>query len=205
MIVYLARNVITGDRYVGQTSRSIDVRVREHLRHCRRTGKNKGIFHKALLKYGAEAFRWSVLGRARDRDALDRLEQAWIDFFKCRAPNGYNLECGGNRNKGHSPQSKALIAAANTGVVFSDERRARISKAKRGQKYPPRSQVHERKLSECKLGENNPACKLTDEQVAEVRALLSEGKLSQRVIATRFGVSQSAISSIKMNKRRTQA
>ena len=202
MIVYLARNKINGMCYVGQTSRPILVRVKEHLRHCRRQDRRKGVFHKALLKHGQEAFEWEILGRASGREQLDELERAWVAALNCVTPNGYNLETGGNRNKNHSPRSRKLIAEAARGVVFSEERKAKISETKRGQKYAPRTEEHKRKLSECKMGSKNPSAVLSDQQVEEIRLLASSKSKPQSQIALQYGVSQSTVSAIHLRKRR---
>lgn len=221
MIVYLARNKSNGMCYVGQTARTLEVRIKEHLRHCRRTDRNKGIFHKALLKNGAEAFEWEILGRARDRETLDRLEQAWVERLNSRAPSGYNLETGGNRNKRHSEDTKARIAASNTGVVFSVERRAKIASAKRGQKYAPRTpehcaaisaaktgrktgpqtEEHRRKCSLARSGERNSLAKLSNEQVKEIRSLAGGGATTRELVA-QFSVNKSTINRIKSGKAR---
>lgn len=50
-------------------------------------------------------------------------------------------------------------------------------------------------------GESNPAAKLTDADVTAIRAALRSGE-TQRAIAARHGVSQSAISNIKLRKSR---
>ena len=50
-------------------------------------------------------------------------------------------------------------------------------------------------------GSSNGRSKLTQEQVAEIRALYASGGLSQDKIAARYGVSQFAISAIVRNKR----
>ena len=47
----------------------------------------------------------------------------------------------------------------------------------------------------------NPAKKLTEEDIREIRILLKEGNLKQIEIAKRFNVDQSHISNIKNNKR----
>ena len=50
-------------------------------------------------------------------------------------------------------------------------------------------------------GEKNPAHKLTDQQVAEIRGL--RGSMTQKAIAKRFGVRQSQISRIQTGARRS--
>lgn len=51
------------------------------------------------------------------------------------------------------------------------------------------------------MGESHPNVKLTDDQVAAIRLLLEQG-VKQRVIAERFGVRQSYISSLKTGRIR---
>lgn len=53
-------------------------------------------------------------------------------------------------------------------------------------------------------GSANPASKLSDAQVVELRAMLVRGE-RQRVIAERFGISQSAVSLIALGKVRRHA
>lgn len=49
----------------------------------------------------------------------------------------------------------------------------------------------------------SPAKKLSDEDVAEIRRLLSEGRMFQREIAKQFGVARNHISRIKTGARRS--
>lgn len=53
------------------------------------------------------------------------------------------------------------------------------------------------------FGERNPAAKLTDGQVDEIRSLLEQGR-TQREIAAHFGISQSNVSQIKCGRRRSR-
>lgn len=52
-----------------------------------------------------------------------------------------------------------------------------------------------------RAGEQNPAAKLSDADVVEIRAALARGE-RQHAIAARYGVSQSAVSNIKLGKAR---
>lgn len=54
------------------------------------------------------------------------------------------------------------------------------------------------------IGENNPASKLSHRNVRTIRRLLTESGLTQWEIARRFGVSQSAISHIKLKHTYTE-
>lgn len=54
------------------------------------------------------------------------------------------------------------------------------------------------------FGTKNPACKLSDVQVDEIRKLLAEGKLFQYEIARMFGISRNHVSSLKTGHRRKE-
>lgn len=59
---------------------------------------------------------------------------------------------------------------------------------------------HKQGRSSGASGSQNGRSKLTDEQVAEIKTLLASKKLSQEKIAKMYGVVQTTISSIKLNK-----
>lgn len=65
-IVYQATNLINGKRYIGRTGHSLGSRIAQHFNAAGRL--RTGHFHNALLKYGKESFRWSVL---LECDAVD--------------------------------------------------------------------------------------------------------------------------------------
>ena len=56
--IYKVTNTVNGKLYIGQTSRTIEVRWREHIQDA--FGRNnKGFFalHRAIKKYGKDAFK----------------------------------------------------------------------------------------------------------------------------------------------------
>lgn len=53
-------------------------------------------------------------------------------------------------------------------------------------------------------GEKNPAAKLTDNQIAQIRLAYSKGGYTQAQIAARFGVSHQAVSKIVRGQRRAK-
>ena len=92
-IIYKITNLLDGMVYVGQTTRSIEVRFREHAVADSRIGN-------AIRKYGAENFSCEVVEECESRAALDEREIFWIAHFNCKAPNGYNMTDGGERGRG---------------------------------------------------------------------------------------------------------
>lgn len=121
MIVYLATNTVNGKRYVGKTTRSIDVRVKEH-RDLAESGA-KSIFHCAIRKHGFEAFAWAVIAEVAgesvdDLDAAETLKIQELETFAYEHPTkGYNMTRGGDglRDYKHSEEAKAKMSASRSG------------------------------------------------------------------------------------------
>lgn len=92
------------------------------------------------------------------------------------------------------------------GETFSDEHRAKISKALTGKKSPligiPLSEEHRQKVSLNHAdvsGESNPAAKLNEEDVRQILCMIKIG-ISYSSIAEIFNVTKTTISAIKRNK-----
>ena len=99
-IIYKVTCLITNKVYIGQTIRDLCVRQREHFSDA--FGCNSKLhFHKALRKYGKDAFKWEMI-RYIDLDCdnieekLHRLEKYYIKKY-----NSY--ECGYNETIGGEP------------------------------------------------------------------------------------------------------
>jgi group I intron endonuclease len=94
--IYKATNLINGKIYVGQTTKSLKVRIKSHY-DSHKTPKI--IFHKALKKYGFENFEWCVIDSANSQNELDIKEKFWIEFYQTyigyKHSNGYNATTGG--------------------------------------------------------------------------------------------------------------
>jgi group I intron endonuclease len=109
-VVYQAVNLINGKRYIGITSRTLLTRATEHLSDakCR---KNPAVaFHRAIRKYGADLFRFSVLASVDSFEDACRIEVRLIAAWHPE----YNSSKGGDGNVGltHTAEARARIAAA---------------------------------------------------------------------------------------------
>ena len=91
MIVYKITNLDNSKCYVGQTKFTAEKRFKEHA-------KSDSCIGKAIRKYGEEQFNLEVLATCETREEAYELEIAFIKFFDCMAPNGYNLTEGGLHN-----------------------------------------------------------------------------------------------------------
>lgn len=86
--------------YIGQTTRSLNVRVKEHLKQSEKIGKNH--FHNALHKYGIDNFEIKIIHIVKKENKndlineLNRLEILEITNFDSMN-NGYNSNSGGKR------------------------------------------------------------------------------------------------------------
>lgn len=137
-IVYQATNRLNGHRYIGVTIQGLAARESEHRKLARRpTGGFH--FHRAMRKHGEENFVFELLGDFGPDEELARIyEREAIEAYKPE----YNLSHGGEG--GSMPEvTRQRISASNKGRVspmkgkkFTDEHRAKISKANKGQPKP---------------------------------------------------------------------
>ena len=172
-VVYKITNTRNGKPYVGQTTRPIKERFREHAR-CR-----KSLIGKAIRKYGAENFTFEVLEECENAEQLNEREIFWIAELNCKSPNGYNISDGGEGHMGwtHTPEACAKISATNRGEKnpfygkhHTDETKAKMSAAKCGRKLSPETRA---KISAAKCGR-----KFSPETRAKISAANSGRKLS---------------------------
>ena len=117
-IIYKITNKVNGKIYVGQTTRSMDVRWGSHARGANRTG----VFDRAIRLYGKDNFFREEIATAFDQDELDRMERLFIVEFDSRVPAGYNVLPGGSGYKEMGPEQKRKISVAQKGRHPSSRR-----------------------------------------------------------------------------------
>jgi group I intron endonuclease len=182
MLVYQATNLSNGKVYVGQTTDSLQVRIRRHLSY------GSQHFPRALRKYGLNSFRFTIIDTASTQEELDAKERDWIAKLNCQHPLGYNLTAGGGGASGWkaSDETKAKISAAKIGKTpmtqegkmrlaeyrrthpASLETRHKLSAALTGRVF---SATHRQRLSESHLGHQQfLGRKHTPETIAKMRA-----------------------------------
>ena len=93
--------MVNGKQYVGQTTRTLEERWREH---CSSHSKCIALYAD-IDKYGKENFRVEQLDIGVDQFDLDYKESMWIECLHTMSPNGYNLKNGGSHGK-HSEEVK---------------------------------------------------------------------------------------------------
>jgi group I intron endonuclease len=96
-IIYCAYNTISHKYYIGQTTRSLAERWKEH---CWTPSSKQTYFAKAIRKYGKSAFELTILATAGTHDQLNDLERLWIITTRSFDPKvGYNSTFGGDRSE----------------------------------------------------------------------------------------------------------
>jgi len=143
--IYILENSINGKKYVGQTTKTFKTRLQQHL-------KSKFVIGNALKKYGLDNFKQYIYSGIPE-NLLDYCETEMIKRLDTIAPNGYNLESGGHKNKHASEESKRKMSEAQSGKHLSKETKRKISEALKGRMF---SEEHKKKISESKKGEKNP-------------------------------------------------
>ena len=167
-IIYKAVNKLNGRIYIGLTTRSLDVRIAEHLRDPRSC-----IFGNALRKYGVLSFEFSVVDTGESREILAEKEMYWIRQYDCVKPNGYNLTEGGEGTLNPSAETRAKMSLANIGnkrmlgKKHSDETKKKLSQYRTGIKL---SEEHKAKIGKASLGR-----KLSDESKKKI-SIANKGK-----------------------------
>lgn len=91
--IYKIVNDINDKIYIGQTTRTIQVRWKEHLKESLNIRSNQPIY-RAMRKYGNEHFTIDKIEEV-DNNQLNEREQYWINYYNTYY-NGYNATFGGD-------------------------------------------------------------------------------------------------------------
>lgn len=135
MIIYKAENKINGKVYIGKTIYSLNDRKQDHIRRSKRNNTNI-IFQRAIKKYGADNFEWSILCETNIESKLNVLEKFYIAAYK-KITGIYNMTEGGEGLSGmsFSESHKHKISESHKGKIISDETRKKIGETSKGRKH----------------------------------------------------------------------
>lgn len=147
-IYHIRRKSNPSDGYVGQTKThqwrtaqnkwvlyGYMERYKQHIINANNPNKEKlkcRYLYNAICKYRSSDFEISLLEECSIAE-LDEREVYWIKTLNTLAPNGYNLESGGNKNKWASEEtrekqreSKRLYNESEAGKLFNRENTKRL-------------------------------------------------------------------------------
>ena len=153
MVIYLATNQENGKVYVGQTTRTLPIRMKQHISRAR--GGDDHCFARALLKYGLDGFDWEIIRECDTIEALNKLEQYYISILdSTKKEYGYNRTEGGMGSVGYKPSAKTLIklSKAAKGRKHTEEVKKVISEASKKRWEDPEYRA---KMPDMR-GENHP-------------------------------------------------
>ena len=114
-IIYLATNINSNKKYVGQTFTTLSHRKNKH-RSSAFNYDSQLKFHQALRKHGWNAFKWEIIETDVELDLLDERETYWVEYHDS-FNNGYNMTVGGCSSRGyqHTEETKEKLRNAAKG------------------------------------------------------------------------------------------
>lgn len=95
-IIYKVENSITHEIYIGATTKSIEIRIKDHFDKAKRGDGH--YFQEAIATYGPDAFKWEQVDTANSINELAEKEKQYVNKFKSKE-KGYNIDGGGGFKK----------------------------------------------------------------------------------------------------------
>lgn len=182
--IYKISNTQNNKIYIGQTTKNIDLRFRQHLAkadyYVNRYGNDSYKYvhlYLAMNKYGKDCFKIEQIDIAETQAELDQKEAYWIEFYDA-INTGYNMMPGSTKE---NPMSSELVKSKHDNIMRSDAVRKKISDSlKRYRQENGVSEEHRKKLSEA---QQNRKCFIKDGKITytslnneqKVNELLADG------------------------------
>ena len=132
--IYRILNKINNKNYIGLTTKTIELRFKQHIKLINNNVKNKNrrLIHKAIYKYGIDNFDFIKIieDDSLTLEELKELEKRYISEYNTLYPFGYNLTKGGDGTVGYhlSKSHKEYLSNLYKGKKLSDEHKQNISK-----------------------------------------------------------------------------
>ena len=164
--IYKITNKVNGKLYIGQTTRTVEKRFKEHMYraqyYCIKYGDKRYKymhFYLAIVKHGEENFIVETIDTAETRQELNRKERYWIKFYNA-ITDGYNMLPGGSKA---NPMNTKAVKDKHDEIMRSDEVRNKISATLKEYKQQHGiSEAHRRHLSEA---QRNRKCFIKDGKI----------------------------------------
>ncbi len=156
--VYLVKNKINGKVYIGKSHHTPEKRFKIHCQNAfskKRKGKRNVYFHKAITKYGSDAFEIFLLEKCETNEKAGEKEIFYIKKFNSKNHNiGYNLTDGGEGVVGRKKSKEEIerLRQLLTGRKLSEEHKKKLSLANKGKII---SEKTKEKISQKNSGSGN--------------------------------------------------
>lgn len=117
MLIYKITNNINNKVYIGQTTNSLNERIREYRNEYKYNPNSRPII-RAMNKYGFNNFNFEIIDKTDSKLELDELERKYIkEYNSLITQNGYNVELGGSGKGKHSKETRRKISEAQIGKL----------------------------------------------------------------------------------------
>lgn len=156
-IIYRWTNKVNGKKYVGQTIHP----EKRYQQHKRGEKADSQIIDRAILKYGAENFDYTVLltihadTREELRGLLDEAEIALIRLEQSyyKTGKGYNMTLGGMTRGSytHTETTKIKLSKMKKGKKLSETAKRNIAEGHRGLKFTELHKTNLQKANTCRM------------------------------------------------------
>lgn len=170
MIIYKITNKLNGTCYIGQTTKSLERRWKEH---CKLSSKCRYLNY-AIKKYGKESFSINTISKYDNLVDLNNAEEYYIDWYNSLVPNGYNLDSGG-KSKKPSKETKQKQSDVKLGKHLSQR-----TEIKPGQRLSPKTEFKKGMVS------------LNKKQIIDLESGFVFGSLAECALA--FNISNTLLS-----------
>lgn len=129
--IYKVTNTVTGEIYIGATTKSIEER---RIDHIQKANNDLGsYFQQAIGTYGSEAFSWEQIDTAENSNELAAKETYYILQYNSKE-SGYNEDRGGGFKKtiyqynleGQFMQSFENLSSAASALTITKKRISKI-------------------------------------------------------------------------------
>ena len=186
--VYSITNIDNGRRYIG-SSIHIYQRWSDHKSKLHKRKHYSTLLQNDWDTYGNDKIIFEILENSENIEQLKEREQYWMDFYQSYI-YGYNTLPDSNSWEGahHSAESIRKMSVAATkrliGWIMPEKHKIALLIAVR--------MPHSKERKEKKRGQGNPNAKLTNDDVARIKYLLSVG-IKIMPISKEYNVSFNAI------------
>ena len=217
MYVYVLTNKLNNKKYVGITTRNLNVRFLEHLRGFK-TDSNK-ILYQAIQKYGKENFKIELKDTAKTIEELKQKEIYYIEKLNTyyKKNKGYNKTKGGDTAESgeDNPKSKLINREVKeiknllktTNLTFIEICNYlklnvgpnQIHYINNGNQWHDKDLEYPIRKNPKSIGkqrENNPSNKIKKEDALKIIELLSTTSRTQNSISEEFKVHTNTINNI---------
>jgi len=132
-IIYMITNKVNNQKYIGQTSKTIEERWKRHIKDSKYKKHGCRLLKNAINEYGDTNFIIEIL-LICNKISLNTYEPIFIDKYGTLSPNGYNLQTGGLKNSRLCKETLNKMSESQKGIKKSDETKKKISDTLSGRK-----------------------------------------------------------------------